>query len=46
MGMKVCRECGSLQFSDVGSSCPACGSSSGFDYEATDYSHGLDEDDW
>lgn len=44
MAMLVCRDCGSLQFSDVGKYCPACGSDAGFDREDSDFSHGLDED--
>lgn len=43
--MLVCRSCGSLQFSDVGKRCPACGASDGFDHEDNDYSHGISFDD-
>jgi RNA polymerase subunit RPABC4/transcription elongation factor Spt4 len=45
MGMKECRSCGSLQFSDHTGSCPQCGSYAGFDDETFDYSHGIDGED-
>lgn len=37
MPMLECMNCGSLQFSDVGRTCPQCGSSRGFMEEDTEY---------